>query len=142
MALKSLSPWKAPGLNEFPPGFFQTNWDTIQCELCNMMNNLCNGHCDISPFNSTLLVLIPKSKNPKHTIDLRSISLCTTIYKILSKIICLQLKPIMPNLIHHTQGAFTIGQSALNNALIVHEILHSIITKDKRLANMGNLVLP
>lgn len=43
--------------------------------------------------------------------------------------------PLMPMLLPPNQSAFTIGRGAIDNALIAHEIIHSIVTKDKRLNN-------
>lgn len=48
---------------------------------------------------------------------------------------CLRLKPMMSNLLSYTQGAFIVGRDSLDNTFIGHEILHSSITKDKRLVN-------
>lgn len=45
--------------------------------------------------NSTFLVLIPKNKGGVSFEDFRPISLCNTIYKIVSKIIAERLKGIL-----------------------------------------------
>ena len=49
--------------------------------------------------NETFIVLIPKSKNIESIKQLRSISLCITIYKTLLKIIVNRLRPHLENLI-------------------------------------------
>lgn len=42
---------------------------------------------------------------------------------------------MIPFIIQPQQGAFTQGRSALNNALVVLEVIHSILTRDRRLNN-------
>jgi hypothetical protein len=45
--------------------------------------------------NSTLLALIPKVNKPVTFGDFKPISLCNIVYKVISKIIANQIKPIL-----------------------------------------------
>ena len=49
--------------------------------------------------NQTLIALIPKQPDPESFRQYRPISLCNTIYKIISKIIVLRLRPLLPSII-------------------------------------------
>ena len=58
--------------------------------------------------NSTFLVLIAKKDKPTAFADFRPISLCNLIYKLISKIIAVRLKPymVMVSLISREQFGF------------------------------------
>jgi hypothetical protein len=49
--------------------------------------------------NSTFLTLIPKEERVTNPKNFRPITLCNVIYKIISKVIALRLKPIIPFII-------------------------------------------
>lgn len=46
-----------------------------------------------------MVVLIPKVHNPENLQDLRPISLCNVVYKIISKLLTSRLKIILPEII-------------------------------------------
>ncbi|XP_019225651.1 PREDICTED: uncharacterized protein LOC109207223 [Nicotiana attenuata] len=53
--------------------------------------------------NNTAITLIPKVPNPTHVKDFRPIACCTTIYKIITKIITGRLKAVMNYLVGDAQ---------------------------------------
>lgn len=130
-ALQSMSLGKAPGPDGFSLGFYQINWELVKECVCHLITQLFEGSRDIAPFNTTLIVLIPKTKQSRYIDDWRLISLYNTTYEILSKIICLRLKPFMPILLPLIKGVFTMGKGAIDNTSIVYEIIHSILIKTR-----------
>ena len=69
-------------------------------------------------------MLIPKKQDAAEPSHYRPIGLCTTLYKICSKILVCRLKPILPHLIE--QGAFVGSRSISDNVLIVQEFMHNL----------------
>lgn len=59
----------------------------------------------------------PKVVNPTRMTEIRSISLCSVHYKIISKILCSRLKRILHDLISDTQGTFVSGRLISDNIL-------------------------
>ena len=59
----------------------------------------------------------------------RIISLCNTIYKVVTKIIVARLRPLMEKLISPLQTTFVPGRKGIDNAIIVGS--HSLFRKEK-----------
>lgn len=55
--------------------------------------------------NATLVCLIPKVVKPETINQFRPIGLCNTLYKAVTKILVLCLKPFLSNLIHLVKPA-------------------------------------
>lgn len=84
-AVKSMQPYKAPGINGLQPIFFQSQWHTVFTSLLKLCRDVINGVRVITTFE-TLLVLIPKVTSPERLSQFRPISLCNVSYKVISKI--------------------------------------------------------
>ena len=55
--------------------------------------------------------------------DYRPISLITSLYKIIAKVLSGRLRGVLHETIHSTQGAFVQGRQILNAVLITNEIV-------------------
>ncbi|KAL0354288.1 UNVERIFIED_CONTAM: hypothetical protein Sangu_1010100 [Sesamum angustifolium] len=75
-----------------------------------------------SEVNATLLTLIPKVQSPTTVADFRLISYCNIMYKVITKILVQQIRPLLDRLASPTQNAFIPGCSISDNILLAKEL--------------------
>ncbi|KAK3204256.1 hypothetical protein Dsin_018302 [Dipteronia sinensis] len=89
---------KAPRLDGLPGLFYHKFWDvfgpTVTTDCLQYMNN----SCLLETVNDTLVVLIPKIKNPVQITGFQPISLCNVIYKVVAN--SCKPPPPGPNISH------------------------------------------
>lgn len=79
--------------------------------------------------NTTHIALIPKIQGPVMLGNYRPISLCNTVYKVLTKIVVAKLRPYLGKLISPLQTAFVPGRKGMDNVIIAQELIHSLSRK-------------
>lgn len=62
-------------------------------------------------------------KNPSYVKEYRSIACCSTLYKIISKILTNRLKLVVDYLVGQFQSAFIDGRNILDNVIMAHELI-------------------
>ena len=97
-ALNQMYPLKSPSPDCMPPLFFQHYWNIDGDEVSVAVLNCLNTGSFPQSLNNTFITLIPMVKNPTRVSEFRPISLCNTLYKIVSKVVANRLKSL-PNLI-------------------------------------------
>jgi hypothetical protein len=105
-ALFSMHSDKAPGPDGLNPAFYKRFWHLCEVELYHAATTWLNNGSFPLQIMDTTIVLIPKKDNPETMRDLRPISLCNVIYKIISKVLANRLKPLLPKCISQEQSAF------------------------------------
>jgi hypothetical protein len=128
-ALFMMKPNKAPGPDGFTAGFYQKHWNLLGNVICQAILNFLNGGEMPSVVKSTILVLIPKVKNPQELSQFRPISLCNVLYKIISKVIANQLRTVLDDIISVQQSAFVPGRLITDNVLVAYEHIHYLNKK-------------
>jgi hypothetical protein len=68
--------------------------------------------------NRTFISLIPKCLGPESLSQFRPISLCNTVYKIVTKSIVARIRPLLSNLMSPFQATFVPGRRGIDNLLL------------------------
>lgn len=123
-ALDSMGDLKAPGADGMPALFYNQFWDIVGADVVKEVRNFLTGGDILEGWNDTVVVLIPKLPHPERLKDLRPISLCNVIYKIVSKVLSNRLKVILPEIISVNQSAFVPGRLITDNVLLAYELTH------------------
>lgn len=125
-ATKSIPIDSAPGIDGFSSAFFVHSWNIVGQLIVDAANEFLMIKHMPKFFTHTCLALIPKIKNPSSLTDFRPISLCTTFYKIVAKLIGGRLAILLPKLISANQSAFIRGRSIFDNISLAQEIIREI----------------
>ncbi|OAP19763.1 hypothetical protein AXX17_AT1G43730 [Arabidopsis thaliana] len=127
----AINPESAPGPDGFTAFFFQKYWSVVKSQILQEIFGFFRTGVLPQEWNHTLICLIPKISPPQRMTDLRPISLCSLLYKIISKILTSRLKKHLPDIISPSQSAFVPERLVSDNILIAHEIVHNLRTNDK-----------
>ena len=122
-ALFSIGNDKSPGPDGYSALFFKRAWDIIGMQLCDAVKEFFSSGSLLKQINHTLIALVPKSSHANSVCDFRPISCCNVIYKVISKILALRLRPVLGGIIDPAQSAFMEGRSMIENIHLVQELL-------------------
>ena len=137
-ALKSMKPYKAPGIDGLHAGFFQRFWLVVGELVKSEIKEVFRSQKVPQFLNQTIVALSPKQAGPETVSHYRPISLCNTIYKVISKIIVSRIRPLLPHLISPVQTAFLEGRRGTDNVIIAQELIYSL---RKRKGRTGYMVI-
>ena len=98
-SLWALKPFKVPSPDGLHAGFFQRFWLLVRELVKNKIKHIFIERAVPEYLNKTLIILIPKNRHSETLNNYHPINLCNTIYKMVTKIIVVRLRCLLPNLI-------------------------------------------
>jgi hypothetical protein len=120
---------KAPGAKVMNTTFYKRFWDLCGYIIYSTSKDWLQRGRFPPQRNKTNIVLIPKVENPTSIKDLRPISLCNVLYKIISKVLANRMKPLLSRYISIEQFSFIANRSILDNVIVVMETIHHMKCK-------------
>ena len=131
-ALKTFSCNKSPGNDGLTIEFYRYFWDDISDTLIACFEEIHNsGSMGISHRQAVITLIDKKDKDRQYLKNWRPISLLNVDYKIISKVLALRLKDILPDIIHENQTGFVKGRYIGDNIRTVLDIM--TLSKDKNI---------
>jgi hypothetical protein len=120
-AMFSIGDLKAPGPDGMSAVFYKRHWHLVGDQITAEVLAILKGGGLPPEWNDTTVVLIPKVTSPEKMKDLRPISLCNVLYKVVSKMLANRLKLLLPDIIAPNQSAFVPGRLITDTILLAYE---------------------
>ena len=92
--------YSPPGPDGFHAQFFQSNWNSLGNDVAKSKQTIFITTRIPEDLTRIKLALIPKISNLETVTHLQPVSLCNTLYKLLTKLLINRLKPFLPAMIH------------------------------------------
>lgn len=113
---------KSPGPSVFLISFYKKFGCILKKDICQILQDFHeNDIMNRNVINNTYIALITKKKNCTLSKDFRPISLTTSLYKIIAKVLVNRLKPTLPKTIFDNQLAFVKGRQITDTIFMANE---------------------
>ncbi|MCO5551279.1 hypothetical protein L7F22_004778 [Adiantum nelumboides] len=122
-AVHMLAPSSCPGDDGLTRGFFVTHWELMHVWLLRGCQDIFTSGCMPPSMCSGLISLIPKGADTTRLRQWRPITLLSSVYKILAKLISSRLRPYLLDLIHTSQTGFVQDRYILDNLFCLHQAM-------------------
>ncbi|PKA63653.1 integrator complex subunit 11 [Apostasia shenzhenica] len=136
-AINSLGNNKAPGIDGITSSFLKGYWSATSTDVLNAIHLFFRNGSMPRRWKDTLVVLIPKVQGAELPSQFRPISLCTTIYKVIAKILINRVKDVLNSLISQEQGAFVPRRGISDNCLIAQEMMQRLASSESSTGYMS-----
>lgn len=113
---------KAPGPDGFPAEFFW-EWSVVGDDVITAVKKFFVGGRMLRKFNATAIALIPKIVGADRLSLFRPISLCSTIYKVIARLMKKKLKLFIVEVVQRNQVGFLQGRLLCENVLLASELV-------------------
>ena len=123
-ALASMRNNKSPGIDGLPREFYKTFWNIIGDDLCETLNNIYLSGNLSNTMELAILSLLFKKGIRSLLKNWRPISLLTTDYKILSKILATRLRDILDKIIHSSQACGVKGRKINHHIWLLDHLIN------------------
>ena len=124
IAIFQLNKEKALGPDGFTIAIYQECWDVIKEDLMRVFLEFHTNGVINQSTNATFIAMVPKKSQTFKISNCRPISLVTSLYKIIAKVLLRHLCKVLHETISGSQGAFVEGTHILDAVLIANEVVN------------------
>ncbi|XP_074323202.1 uncharacterized protein LOC141660140 [Apium graveolens] len=121
------------------PTFFQSFWSVDGQDVTEFCRDYMATSLLPGEVNRKLVCLIPKVKMPETMAELRPISLCNMLVRIMSKVMSNRLKLVLNSIVSNKLSDFIVGRLLTDNALLAYEINHYMKKKTHGITGVAGL---
>lgn len=114
---------KAPGPDGFPAEFFMDAWEIVGDESIQAVKEFFTSGRMLRKFNATTIALIPKVTGADDLAKFRPVSCCSTVYKVIARLLKRRLKLFLSDVVQHNQVGFIKGRLLCENVLLASELV-------------------
>lgn len=116
---------KAPSVDGYPAKFFKKFWPVIGEDVIKAVIEFFDTGKLLKEINCTTVTLVPKTSSPLFVKEYKLITCCTTLYKIIAKILTAKkMKLVVDKLVGPSQLAFSEETNVLDNMIIAYELIN------------------
>lgn len=121
---------KTSGPDGYSAEFFTGAWSIVGVDATKAILEFFRSGRLLKQWNSTSLILIPKTSNADKTKDFRPISCVNTLYKVISRLLTNRIQEILFHVISPSRSAFIKGRLLSENVLLATGIVHGYNRKN------------
>jgi len=114
---------KAPGPDGFPVEFIWEAWDVVGQDVLDAVQAFFTSGFLPRNYNATAITLIPKVPGADKLTQFRPVSCCTTVYKVIARLIKQKLKLFISDAVQGNQVGFVQGRLLCENVLLASELV-------------------
>ncbi|WZZ89708.1 hypothetical protein YC2023_118287 [Brassica napus] len=114
---------KAPGPDGYSAEFFWETWEIVGADVIGTVREFFTAGRLLRQFNTTTISLIPKVVGADSLTQFRPISLCSTIYKVMARLLKKKLKLCVSEIVQRNQVGFVQDRLLCENVLLATELV-------------------
>lgn len=119
---------KAPGPDGLSAEFFWESWEVVGRDTIEAIGEFFSSGRMLRQFNATAISLIPKVVGADQLTQFRPISLCTTVYKVMARLLKKKLKLCVSDIVQRNQVGFVQERLLCENVLLASELVKDFNT--------------
>ncbi|CAI5969710.1 unnamed protein product [Closterium sp. NIES-65] len=122
-AVRELAPGKSPGADGLPKELFDHNWDLLGPILMDLVGRFTRGEDLPQNITTAVTILLHKKGDKGDLGNYRPITLLSTVYKILAKVMASRLKTVLHEVISEDQYGFIPGRQLADAVAVVADAI-------------------
>lgn len=114
---------KAPGPDGFPVDFFWEAWSVVGSDAVQAVKEFFTSGRMLKGVNETAIAIIPKVVGADKLSLFRPIALCSTLYKVIARVLKKKLQLVVADIVQRNQVGFVQNRLLCENVLLASELV-------------------